>query len=103
MGRTMATASVLLSLLACGPGEPEGSAAGESSPPNPVEGLITAIEGTTVELRAEDGRSYRFEIADPTVPVQHLRVHLRDELPVLITWRAEDDGLVATTIADAPA
>jgi hypothetical protein len=99
MRRTLAAASVLLSLLSCGPGEPEGSVAEESSPPNPVEGLITAIEGTSLELRAEDGRSYRFEIADPTVPVRHLR----DELPVLITWQTEGGGLVATTIADAPA
>ena len=91
---------VLLYLLSCG--EPGGGPA-DPRPTNPVQGLITSIDDTSLELRTDGGRSYRFRIADPTVPVKHLRVHLRDRLPVLITWRAEGDDLMATTIADAPA
>lgn len=99
-----AVSVALLFLLSCGPGaDPSTVELVPAEPPNPVEGLITGIEGTTLELRTDDGHSYRFEIADETVPVQHLRVHQRDELPVLITWEREGDTLLATTIADAPA
>jgi hypothetical protein len=90
--RRMTAALVLVALLSC-----------SSSPSNPVSGLITGIEGSAMTVETDEGDVYRFRIGDPAVPAQHLRVHLRDRLPVLITWREEEDGLVATSIVDAPA
>lgn len=90
--RRFAVNLLLLGLLSC-----------SSSPPNPVDGLITAIDGRTLTLRTDAGDTYRFQIADPAVPLGHLRVHQRERLPVLITWRTEGEDLVAESIADAPA
>ena len=72
-------------------------------PPNPVEGLIVDVDGSRMTVEVGGGRSYEFTIADPTVSVAHLRVHMRDRLPVRVTWRSENDHRKATTIADAPA
>jgi hypothetical protein len=73
-----------------------------SSPPNPVSGLITGIEGSAMTVETDGGDVYRFRIGDPTVSAHHLQVHLRDRLPVLITWQPEGDDRVATSIVDAP-
>lgn len=73
-----------------------------AGPANPIDGLITGIEGRTLTLRTVGGDTMEFEIADPTVPVDHLRVHQGQKLPVRITWTRRGERLVATTIADAP-
>lgn len=88
----LAALAALALLLACSGG----------SLPNPVDGLITKIDGNALTLRTEDGNEYAFRIADPTVGVDHLRVHQRDELPVRVTWSDRESTRVATTIADAP-
>lgn len=95
MPRGVAAACLLSLLCACG---------GETSPepPNPVDGHIVAIFDGELTLVTRDNSSYVFTIADPTVPVEHLREHQREGLPVRITWHREGDRLVATTIADAP-
>jgi hypothetical protein len=74
----------------------------ESVPPNPVEGLITAIEGDRLSLESTNGDTYGFVIADPTVPLNHLRVHQRDRLPVHIVWVDGNGARRATSITDAP-
>ena len=74
-----------------------------ATPPNPVQGLIVEIDDDRMTVTTEGGRSYEFTIADPSVPVAHLRVHQRTRLPVRITWRSSDGRRRATTIADAPA
>ena len=87
--------SVLVATLAaaCGPDA-------APDPPNPVEGLIVAIEGEELTLETDAGDRYTFENADPSVPVEHLDEHRTERLPVRISWRREGDRLLATTIAD---
>lgn len=75
---------------------------GGGEPPNPVDGLIEDLNGDRMTVATDEDRSYEFVIDDPRVPVAHLRVHMRDRLPVRITWRADDGRRRATTIADVP-
>ena len=71
-----------------------------ADPPNPVEGIIVAIEGEELTLETDAGDRHVFEIADPSVPVEHLDEHRTERLPVRITWRRAGERLLATTIAD---
>jgi hypothetical protein len=90
----MAACSLAAVLVGCSPEVPD--------PPNPVVGMIVAIEGGSFTLATAEGDRYRFEIAGPSVPVAHLHEHRVQRLPVRITWRREGDRLLATRIADAP-
>ena len=92
--QALAGSLLLALLLACGSEVPD--------PPNPVKGMVVAIEGGTLTLATAAGHEYVFEIADPTVPVAHLHQHREQRLPVLITWRRQGERLLATRIADAP-
>jgi hypothetical protein len=87
---------LVASLSACS--EPAPS---QPAPPNPVTGLIVSLDNGELTLRADQEKEYVFTIADPTVPVKHLREHQRDRLPVRVSWQQEDDRLLATSIADA--
>jgi hypothetical protein len=92
---------LVASLSAC-----SESAPSQPAPPNPVTGLIVFLEDGELTLRVDEEadqeeQEYVFTIADPTVPVKHLREHQRDRLPVRVSWQQEDDRLLATSIADA--
>ncbi len=83
-----------------------GCSSGDSPPPDlasPVTGLITAVEGSTIDVRigGETGRTLTFEVADPSVPMQHLDVHRSERLPVTVHFERRDSRLVATLVADA--
>jgi hypothetical protein len=84
-----ATLSVVL-LIACSKGKP----------PNPVHGQIVNIKGQSLQLESDRGDKFWFDIDDPTVKVDHLRLHQQERLPVLITWEQRKDRFVATIIAD---
>jgi hypothetical protein len=92
--KVMAAPLLLVTAVACRSEAPE--------PPNPVEGMVVAIEGDDLTLATSEGDRYTFEIADPSVPVSHLHEHRLQRLPVRITWRREGERLLATRIADAP-
>jgi hypothetical protein len=76
--------------------------------PSVVNGLITSIapaqgdiESFTIE---QDGTSYEIKIADDVdygFDLEHLREHLEDELPVIVTVEDREGAAVATTIEDA--
>ena len=71
-------------------------------PASPVTGLVTAVEGSTIEVRisGDTGRTLTFEVADPSVPMQHLDVHRSERLPVTVHFERRDGRLVATLVAD---
>ena len=93
MIRTAACSVLFATLAGCGPGA-------TPDPPNPVEGIIVAINSEELTLETGAGDRHVFEIADPSVPVEHLDEHRTQRLPVRITWRREGERLLATTIAD---
>ena len=93
MIRTVVCSLLVASLAGCGPGA-------TVDPPNPVEGIIVAIEGEELTLETDGGDRHVFRIADPSVPVEHLDEHRSERLPVRITWRRDGERLLATTIAD---
>ena len=95
MLRLVAAFMVMAGLTACSSGE------APNLPPNPLTGTIRSIKGNRLVLRTEDG-TYTFEIADPQVPIAHLRdVHIPQRLPVEISYDTIGTRLLARTIRDA--
>ncbi|HEX9711179.1 MAG TPA: hypothetical protein VGB52_01325 [Actinomycetota bacterium] len=78
-----------------------GCSGGAARPPaDPIQGLIVSIEGMTMTVEIGGGERYSFTISDPTVPLEHLREHMVQRLPVSVDWDGTDE-LVARVIADA--
>jgi hypothetical protein len=99
-------ALALLLLGACG-GDDVVSRAEDV--PSVVTGLITSITPAEGDLESfvveQDGTSYEILIAediDYGFDLQHLRQHLTEELPVVVTVEARDGAAIATSIEDAP-
>jgi hypothetical protein len=100
----VAVACLLLVAAACAQDDAVSRA---DEVPSEVTGLITAIvpsqgdiESFTIE---EDGTSYEIKIAEDVdygFDLEHLRVHLEDELPVIVTVDDRDGAAVATAIED---
>ena len=86
-------ATVAVSVIAC--------SASDSKPPNPVRGLVVSVQEDTLKLDADSGGEFSFEIDDPNVTTDHLKVHQTERLPVLISWEERGSRLVAIIIADA--
>lgn len=78
--------------------------AGPPDPDSPVTGLITAVKGSIIEVATggeKAGRTLTFEVADPSVSMQHLDLHRSERLPVTVHFERRDNRLVATLVADA--
>ena len=73
----------------------------KSKPPNPVRGLVVSVQEDSLKVSADTGGEFSFEIDDPNVTTDHLKVHQTERLPVLINWEERDGRLVAIVIADA--
>lgn len=90
------TAWLVLLLVAC------------SSPPfielpNPLAGQITDVDEETFDVTTASGERFFFINANPDdegMGQAHMRVHLADRTPVLVTWRRDGYDLVAVKIAD---
>ena len=105
-------------IAACGtgatpsPAEPSPSAtAAPGWPESPIEGVILEVnasslsEVATFTLRADDGRSWEFEVGPlenaTEFPPAHLHEHQATSTPVLVFFRSEPSHLVAYRIEDA--
>jgi hypothetical protein len=106
-----------LFLAACGTGSgasaaPTPSASAPSGPPeSPIEGVVLEVnasslsEVSTFTLRADDGRSWEFEVGPlenaTEFPPAHLHEHQASSTPVRVFFRSEPSRLVAYRIEDA--
>jgi hypothetical protein len=74
--------------------------------PNPIAGMITnPVDAETFVLTTDSGRRLVFRNANPDDPGMgqvHLRQHVADRYPVVVTWRRDGYDLVATQIEDGP-
>lgn len=89
---TWLAATLLAVLLACG--------TTARPPTDPVVGLIESIDGSRMILVTSDGDRFSFLIEDPSVPLDHLKVHRDDRLPVSVDWDGSGQ-LLAVKIEDA--
>lgn len=80
-----------------------------AAPESPVEGLVTAIDGSGDDIEGftietVDGQTWTFRVGELTngdvFPPSHLQAHQDDEYPVLVTFHVEGDELVATHLDD---
>ena len=112
-------ALVLAALLAaCGsdsgrsPVAPSPSATSAPGvPESPIEGVILEVnasslsEVATFTLRADDGRSWEFEVGPlenaEEFPPAHLHEHQATSTPVRVFFRSEPSRLVAYRVEDA--
>ncbi len=96
----VAVMALTILLSGCGSGDSE-----DPDPVSPVTGLITAVKDSTIEVRTGgegDGRTLTFEVADASVPMQHLEEHRSQRLPVTVHFERRENRLVATLVLDAP-
>lgn len=97
----LAVAAMTLVLLVSGC---RSRAPADSDVTSPVTGLVSAVEGSTIEVRIGGeltGRTLTFEFADPTFPIEHLEEHRSQRLPVRVHFERQEDHLVATLVEDA--
>lgn len=72
-------------------------------PPNPFLGQITQVLEEKFWVTASTGDRFEFVNANPEdegMGQAHMRVHMADRTPVLVTWRRDGYNLVAVKIAD---
>ncbi len=83
-----------------------GDSGGEG---NSFEGLLVEVEPDHLSLRLNEPADGE-EVIDFTVrpadrarlSLQHLQVHVRDELPVVVLYERDGDEYVARDVLDAP-
>lgn len=91
-----------------------GATPGPAGSPAIVDGVVTAVEGTspteltTFTLRTSDGRLVHFsvgqlDLSDDAFPAGHLREHLATAVPVRVTYVIGGGATpVAIRLEDAP-
>jgi hypothetical protein len=71
--------------------------------PNPLAGQITDVDEDSFVVTTPSGERFEFINANPEdegMGQAHMRVHLADRTPVLVTWRRDGYDLVAVKVAD---
>ena len=104
--------AALLCAVGCGAGPPGGATASATATRLEAVGIVTAVEGsspsevTRFTLRTADGKTLSFELgtletARDAFPAGHLREHQVSAEPVRVTYRVEQNRVVAVRLADA--
>ena len=72
-----------------------------------VRGVVTQVvardigHAETITLRADDGREYRFKVADDELKTPgHLREHMTYGSPLIVYYRQEGDTLLTVRMED---
>lgn len=67
----------------------------------PVQGVLTKVERSSVTLKGDDGKTYVFDNADTEISLDHLLEHKKKKLKVVVRYEPNGDRFIARSIVDA--